>query len=278
MALLLKEKKKPFVLIALILFQFLLISVQLPLGSERNYFEKAIFSIFSPVQHGIISFFHSIGNLWKNYLDLRRVRSQNQEMKDEIFFLRQENLLLQNALQKIKKEKDVQKSLSELRENILLAETIGLDVSNFLKSTTINKGSMHGIKKDMAVLDEKGNLAGRIIGPISLKEAKVQLITDRESGVGVFSESKGVPGLLSGDGNGMCLFNYVLATNEALSEGEEVVTSGKDGIFPSGIKVGRIVSIIKDGSLFKRIKVEPYFDVRHLNRVAVIIREPMEVF
>jgi rod shape-determining protein MreC len=76
----------------------------------------------------------------------------------------------------------------------------------------------------------------------------------------------------------MCLFNYVLATNEDISKGEEVVTSGKDGIFPSGIKVGRIISIVKDGSLFKRIKVEPYFDIRHLNRVAVIMREPMEVF
>jgi len=199
-------------------------------------------------------------------------------MKEEIFFLRQENLLLQNVLQKLKREKEIQNSLSELQENILVAETIGLDLSNFLKSTIINKGSMHGIKKDMVVLDEKGNLVGRVIGPISLKEAKVQLITDNESGVGVFSKSKSVSGLLNGDGNGMCFFNYVLATNQDLLEGEEVITSGKDGIFPSGIRVGKIVSIVKDGSLFKKIKVEPYFDVRHLNRVAVIIREPTEIF
>ena len=278
MTLFLKEKKGPLILIALILFQFLLISIQLPSGSERNYFEKAIFSIFSPIQHGFISFFNSIGDLWKNYIDLRRVRSQNQKMKEEIFFLRQENILLQNVLQKLKREKEIQNSLSELQENILVAETIGLDLSNFLKSTIINKGSMHGIKKDMVVLDEKGNLVGRVIGPISLKEAKVQLITDNESGVGVFSKSKSVSGLLNGDGNGMCFFNYVLATNQDLLEGEEVITSGKDGIFPSGIRVGKIVSIVKDGSLFKKIKVEPYFDVRHLNRVAVIIREPTEIF
>ncbi len=278
MTLFLKEKKGPLILIALILFQFLLISIQLPSGSERNYFEKAIFSIFSPIQHGFISFFNSIGDLWKNYIDLRRVRSQNQKMKEEIFFLRQENILLQNVLQKLKREKEIQNSLSELQENILVAETIGLDLSNFLKSTIINKGSMHGIKKDMVVLDEKGNLVGRVIGPISLKEAKVQLITDNESGVGVFSKSKSVSGLLNGDGNGMCFFNYVLATNQDLLEGEEVITSGKDGIFPSGIRVGKIVSIVKDGTLFKKIKVEPYFDVRHLNRVAVIIREPTEIF
>jgi len=278
MTLFLKEKKGPLILIALILFQFLLISIQLPSGSERNYFEKAIFSIFSPIQHGFISFFNSIGDLWKNYIDLRRVRSQNQKMKEEIFFLRQENILLQNVLQKLKREKEIQNSLSELQENILVAETIGLDLSNFLKSTIINKGSMHGIKKDMVVLDEKGNLVGRVIGPISLKEAKVQLITDNESGVGVFSNSKSVSGLLNGDGNGMCFFNYVLATNQDLLEGEEVITSGKDGIFPSGIRVGKIVSIVKDGTLFKKIKVEPYFDVRHLNRVAVIIREPTEIF
>jgi len=278
MTLFFKEKKSLIILIALILAQFILISIQLPGGSERNYFEKAVFSIFSPIQHGIVSFFRSIGNLWKNYFALRHVQSQNQEMKEQIFFLRQENNLLQNALQKFRTEKEIQDGLLEVHKNILLAEIIGLDVSNFFKSAIINRGSIHGIRKDMVVLDEKGNLVGRVISPISLREARIQLITDNESGVGVFSQLKGVSGVLAGDGNGMCSFKYVLATNKDIREGEGVLTSGREGIFPSGIKVGKIVSIAKDTSLFKEIKVEPYFDIRRLERVAVIMKEPTEIF
>jgi cell shape-determining protein MreC len=48
------------------------------------------------------------------------------------------------------------------------------------------------------------------------------------------------------------------------------MTSGYDGIYPSGIPVGRIISITEDTTLFKKIVVEPYFDFSELDRVAVL--------
>ena len=278
MPLFLKERKSLLVLIVLIFFQLILISTQVPLGYEANYFEKAVFSIFSPVQHGILSLFRSIGNIWKNYFYLQNVQSQNQKMKQEMFFLRQENNLLRNALEKLRSKKEIQESLLKLHENILAAQVIGFDASNFYKSAVINKGSLDGLKKDMVVLDRNGNLVGRIIDLVALKESRVQLITDNESGVGVFSQKKKVMGILSGDGKGYCFLEYIHVTTGDVYEGEDIITSGKDGLFPSGIKVGKIVSITTSTSLFKQVKVEPYFDIRHLDHVAIIMRDPMEVF
>jgi len=278
MPLFLKERKSLLVLTALIFFQLILISTQVPLGYGQNYFEKAVFSFFSPIQHGILSLFRSIGNLWKNYFDLQNVQSQNQKMKDEMFFLRQENNLLRNALENLRSQKEIEESLLKLHENILAAQVIGFDASNFYKSATINKGSLDGVKKDMVVLDENGSLVGRIIDPVALKESRVQLITDNESGVGVFSQKKGVMGILSGDGKGYCFLEYIHVTTEDIYEGEDIITSGKDGLFPSGIKVGKIISITTNTSLFKQVKVEPYFDIRRLDHVAIIMRDPMEVF
>ena len=278
MPLFLKERKSLVVLTALIFFQLILISTQVPLGYEENYFEKAVFSVFSPVQHGILSFFRSIGNLWKNYFYLQNVQSQNRKMKDEMFFLRQENNLLRNALENLRSAKEIEESLLRLHENILVAQVIGFDASNFYKSAVINKGSLDGLKKDMVVLDKNGSLVGRIINPVALKESRVQLITDNESGVGVFSQSKKVKGILSGDDKGNCFLEYIHVTTEDIYEGEDIITSGKDGLFPSGIKVGKIVSITTSTSLFKQVKVEPYFDIRDLDQVAVIMRDPMEIF
>jgi len=278
MPLFLKERKSLLVLTALIFFQLILISTQVPLGYEQNYFEKAVFSFFSPIQHGILSLFRSIGNLWKNYFDLQNVQSQNQKMKDEMFFLRQENNLLRNALENLRSQKEIEESLLKLHENILAAQVIGFDASNFYKSATINKGSLDGLKKDMVVLDQNGSLVGRIIDPVALKESRVQLITDNESGVGVFSKKKEVMGILSGDGKGYCFLEYIHVTTEGIYEGEDIITSGKDGLFPSGIKVGKIVSITTGTSLFKQVKVEPYFDIRRLDHVAIIMKDPMEIF
>jgi rod shape-determining protein MreC len=278
MPLFLKERKSLLVLTALIFFQLILISTQVPLGYGENYFEKAVFSIFSPVQHGIISFFRSISSLWKNYFQLQNVQSQNQKMKEEMFFLRQENNLLRNALENLRSEKEIKESLLRLHENILAAQVIGFDASNFYKSAIINKGSLDGLKKDMVVLDKNGNLVGRVIDPVALKESRVQLITDSESGVGVFSQKKEVMGILSGDDKGYCFLEYIHVTTEDIYEGEDIITSGKDRLFPPGIRVGKIVSITTSTSLFKQVKVEPYFDIRHLDQVAIIMRDPMEVF
>ena len=199
-------------------------------------------------------------------------------MKDEMFFLRQENNLLRNALENLRSQKEIEESLLRLHENIMAAQVIGLDASNFYKSAVINKGSLDGIKKDMVVLDENGSLVGRIIDPVALKESRVQLITDNESGVAVFSQKKEVMGILSGDGKGSCFLEYIHVTTEDIYEGEDIITSGKDGLFPSGIKVGKIVSITTSTSLFKQVKVEPYFNIRQLDHVAIIMRDPMEVF
>ncbi len=278
MPLFLKERKSLVVLTALIFFQLILISTQVPLGYGENYFEKAVFSVFSPVQHGILSLFRSIGEFWENYFYLQNVQSQNRKMKDEMFFLRQENNLLRNALGNLRSAKEIEESLLRLHENILVAQVIGFDASNFFKSAVINKGSLDGLRKDMIVLDKNGSLVGRIINPIALKESRVQLITDNESGVGVFSQSKEVMGILSGDDKGYCFLEYIHVTTEDIYEGEDIITSGKDGLFPSGIKVGKIVSITTSTSLFKQVKVEPYFDIRDLDQVAVIMRDPMEIF
>lgn len=277
MPLFLKEKKSLIVLIALIFFQLVLISLQAPLGQEQNYFEKAIFTIFSPIQHGTVSFVRKIGNLWRNYFYLHNVESHNQKLREEIFILQQENNLLQNALRRFKGEKEIQDNLQAIRENILVAQVIGLDASNYFKSLVIDKGSLDGLKKNMVVLDGKGHLVGRTIEPISLKEATVQLITDTESGISVFTEER-VMGVLTGDARGSCSLKYILATTKGISMGEEVVTSGLDGIFPSGIKVGKIISITESDSLFKGVKVQPHFDFRQLYQVAVVKIDPKDLF
>jgi len=270
MPLFLKEKKNLIVLIALIFFHLILISLQVPLGNEQSYFEKGFSSVFSPVQHGILSFFGSIGKLWKNYFYFRNVQSQNQRMREDLFFLRQGNNLLKNLLQKLKSEEEIEEKISKIYQNILPAQVIGFDASNFYRSATINKGSLDRIKKNMVVLDKDGNLVGRIVGPVTLKEARVQLITDSASGVGVFSQINKVVGVLSGDANGLCSFNYVLVTDLGISNGEEVVTSGYDGIYPKGIKIGKIISMENTTSLHQEIKVKPYFDFRYLDQLAVI--------
>jgi rod shape-determining protein MreC len=266
----LKEKRRFALLLGLIFAHLLLISIQVPRGDEPAYFERAVFAVFTPVQHGIVSFFQRLKDFWRNYFYFRDLRYQNRALEKEALELRQENLVLRNLLLKFKGAEEIRSLLSSLSRSILVASVIGFDSSQIYNSIELNKGAADGIHKDMVVLDRNAHLVGRVVEPISSRQARVQLITDRDSGVGVYSERFRVIGILQGDAKGTCNMKYIVKTNREVAEGEEVFTSGLDGIYPSGIPVGRILSIVApETDLFKKIIVEPYFDLSDLDQVAV---------
>jgi rod shape-determining protein MreC len=173
-------------------------------------------------------------------------------------------------LLKFRGANEIQELLSTLSRSVLVASVIGFDSSQIYNSIELNKGSADGVHKDMVVLDRMARLVGRVVEPISAKQARVQLITDGDSGVGVYTERFRVVGVLQGDAKGRCVLKYIVKTNREVVEGEEILTSGLDGIYPSGIPVGRILSIVApETDLFKKIVVEPYFDLSELDQVAV---------
>ena len=273
-----KKRKNLIILFSLILFQLILISVQVPLGEEDNYFKQIVFSIFSPLQHGVVSFFQGIGSFWKNYIGLLRVHKENKDLEEEVFFLRQRIHLLQNMLKVYKTEKEISDLFLKLQKSVLPARVIGMDTSNVWKSLVINKGSLEGVKKDMVVLDKNGHLVGRIVHPISFREARVQMVTDTETGISVVPEGKGVPGVLTGEGNGKCRLEFILSTDTTIAEGDRLVTAGFDGIYFPGIEVGRVTSVVKKKGLFKTIQVEPTFKIQDISLLAIITLDTKEFF
>jgi len=274
----LKKAKSLIVLLSLVLFQLVLISIQVPMGDDSNYFERVVFSVFSPIKHGTVSVFQGIGSIWKNYFNLHKAQKDNQRLQEEVFRLNQENSLLRGMLRTYKTEKEMLDLLLELEVSILPARVIGMDTSNIWKSLVINKGSLDGVKKDMVILDKQGYLVGRVVEPISFKQARVQMITDTESGVYVIPQGKNVPGIISGIGNGHCKLEYVLATDMLIEKGDPLITTGIDGIYMPGVLVGYVISVEANVSLFKGIKVVPAFKIQSLDVLAVITVDANEFF
>ncbi|UCE39818.1 MAG: rod shape-determining protein MreC [Candidatus Aminicenantes bacterium] len=273
-----KKAKSLIVLFSLIFIQLVFISIQVPMGDESNYFERIVFSVFSPINSGVVSVFRGIGSIWKNYFGLHKVQKDNQRLQKEVFRLNQQNSLFRSMLRTYKKEKEMLDRVIELEGSILPVRVIGLDASNIWKSLVINKGSIDGVKKDMVVLDKQGNLVGRIVEPVALKQARIQMITDTESGVHVIPQGKNVPAIINGIGNGLCTLEYVHATDTLITEGDNLITTGIDGIYMPGVLVGRVVSVAENISLFKEIKVEPAFRIQNLDILAVIKADVNELF
>ncbi len=273
-----KDRKNVIVLGALVFAHLILISVQVPLGAERTLFDRAVFGVFAPLQRTAAGAAAAVSGSWKGYFRLRGVRAENQKLLKELFFARQENLFLRERLRFLQGEAKIRENLAVLQKSFVAARVVGLDASDPFKSLVINRGAADGVGTNMAVCDRNGNLVGRVVEPVALREAKVQLITDAEAGVSVVSGADRIVGVLSGDAGGGCRLRYVMSTTPGGQEGEDLFTTGFDRLFPPGIRVGRITSIITNASLFKTIRVAPFFRFNDLDQVAVITERFKELF
>ena len=267
------DRRRNFLILAgLCALHILLISIQVPRGAEKSAFERSVFFVFSPVQRAVTGTVRAVGAAWRNYVDLRGVRARNGELKREVFFLNQEVRFLKDRLALFRSEVELRENLASFRDGLIPARVIGLDSANPYQTLVLDKGSLDGVRKDMAVCDRFGNLVGRTIEPVSLKESMVQLITDKESSVSVVSAVDRVMGSVTGRSAALCELRYVLASVTNGKEGEDLLTTGYDKIYPSGLRVGVITELKADEAspLFRKITVRPHFRFNELDVVAVL--------
>ena len=271
-------EKRPSVLVlaGLTVFHILLISIQVPQGAAKSYFERGVFFLFSPVQRVTAGAVRGVAELWTNYFDLRGVRRENRELKQRNFFLSQDIRLLEDRLRLAGSEARLRESLAAFEGSIVVARVIGVDSVNPRQSIIIDKGSLDGLRKDMAVCDREGALVGRTIEPIGFKESLVQLITDKDSSVSVRSVKAELTGSMTGRSWEVCELRYVLASAGRGTIGEEVRTTGYDKIYPPGIRAGVIESLSPDTAspIFQSIIVRPLFRFDTIDAVAVLTIGP----
>ena len=131
----------------------------------------------------------------------------------------------------------------------------------FTRSVLINLGRDQGMRVGYAVLSGEG-LAGRIVdagGALS----RVLLLNDLNSRIPVLVGPAGARALVSGDNSGELKLEF-LADGASLYAGDEVYTSGSDGVLPRGLRVGTVVGA--SGAL----KVRPHAEFSSLDAVSVV--------
>lgn len=272
----LSKRKNLIILISLILFQMILISIQVPLGESETLLERTVFSVFAPIQHGVLAFFRGVGDFWSNYFGLREARKDNRRLTEQNFLLKQQNLLLKRSLLNYQDEEFLQELYSSLSDRVVGARVIGMDMENRYKSVLIDRGEQDGVALDSIVMDAAGNLVGRVIRT-TWRQATVQLITDERSGVSVETQEGGGLSILKGRGESTCHLSYSLITDDAPVAGDTLVTTGYDGIYLRGLRVGVVVSVKRPPALFKEVEVAPFFRLEDLGRLAVMTVDPQDL-
>lgn len=133
----------------------------------------------------------------------------------------------------------------------------------------IDKGSSDGIATDMAVITPTG-IVGKIV-QVFPESAQVLPINDQFSGVGAALRDSRLQGILKGGANGTTTLQYIMS-DEKVTPGEDVITSGGDRIFPKGLPVGKVISVEPGKDLFLNIRVIPAARLDQLEEVLVVTK------
>jgi rod shape-determining protein MreC len=224
----------------------------------------------TPMEKGLVALQNGSGNLWHNYLYLRGVRAENRELKEQIEQMRLKEVRLSEDAAQAQRLQSLLSFKEQYITRTVAAQVIGSSGSDLSRGIYIDKGSDEGVQPDMAVITA-GGIVGKVLR-VYPSTALVLMINDQSSGVGVILEKSRLQGVLAGTPNGEVMMKEVMS-DEQVSPGENLLTSGGDQIFPKGLPVGTIAKVGAPKDLFLSITVKPSANLDRLEEVLVVLQK-----
>ena len=238
--------------------------------NKMDLLQRSVTETVSPPIRLIGKIFSGIEGFFHEYVWLKNLRGENESLKREIAELEGKVTSYQEAFvenQRLRRLLDFKTSISA---ETVPAQVIMHDLTGWFQTLIVDKGFRDGIMPDMPVVNDEG-LIGRILD-VSDRHCRVLLITDQGSSVDAVDQRNRVRGILSGKDPNGCLLKYI-RSNLDIREGDLVITSGKDGVYPKGLRLGVIQAAYKDPvDLFQKIEVKPLVRLSALEEVLIIKR------
>lgn len=253
-------------------FLLLLISISLMSYDHRyniNYNIKQYISALNAPIKFIINTPSTITQNLKIYLSNQEaLHKKIKSQRDEINLLR----LNTQKLHSLENENTNLRKILQIKEivkkEIIIAEIVLPNQINGIPQVIINKGAKDNIKPGSAVMNSQG-LIGQVT-QVNNNSSKITPTTSNQFAVSAISNKGSINGIISGTG-GPFLEIQQLPAYESLAIGDYFLTSGLGGIYPRGIKIGKVTKIIPtNNSQFNRITITPFSSPLSFSEVMLI--------
>ena len=239
-----------------------------------NIPEQVGLQIVGPIQKIVTKFYHAVDEVWQSYFNLVLASRENRQLKAQLAEAQAKLNRLHELEQSNKRLRALLAFKSDVSHTIVAAEVIGKDPHPWFKSVVIDKGTADGLTPGVPVVISQG-IVGQIV-ETAAHHAKVILITDQNSSVDGLVQRTRAKGIVKGGPGNLAIFEYVLH-KDAVEEGDVIVSSGIDGIYPRGLPIGRVVAIDHaEAGMFQTMTVLPFVDFEKLEEVLVIM-DPLAI-
>lgn len=139
----------------------------------------------------------------------------------------------------------------------------------FTQKVVIGRGSQRGIQNGSPVVSEDG-MIGQVTRVFPM-QSEVTLLTDKDQAVPVQIVRTGLRGVVYGTPAGNALELRFVPISADIVAGDELVTSGLDGVYPPGLPVAKVARVDKlADTAFARVVCLPVAAVRGVHDVLVL--------
>ena len=228
------------------------------MGGNADPLSNLVTTITAPVRNGVAAvgdwvqgvsrYVFRYGEMEQQIADLETENAQLQEQVRESQEALQENELLRDLL-----------DLREKRRDFVFesAKVTARSASNWESTLTLSKGSESGVQEGICVITSTGVLVG-VVSEVGSHYATVSTVIDTGMEMGGIITRTNAAGVLEGDFSlmqeGKLRLSY-LPDEAQLVTGDEVLTSGRGDVYPSGLVVGQVEGVFSDASGMNRYAV-----------------------
>lgn len=264
-------KKKLWLVFVLILAVTVIFAALSRMG--KNPLSDAVNTVLTPIQSSVAKITQSLDNGFEYLSEMKGYKQKNEELVRE----NRELTAQLKDIDEYREENERLKRLLKISDEMagsqtVAARVVAYDGDNWFTYITIDKGEKHGIEVSDAVVTADG-LLGQIV-EVGYNWAKISTVINPESSAGVRIVRNGEIGIAEGDVKlskiNRCRLGYLIS-NASVIAGDILETSGLGGIYPPGIKVGKITDVRKDNmGRLDYAEIEPFIDFNNLYEVVVI--------
>lgn len=153
------------------------------------------------------------------------------------------------------------------------AMIISRESGNYATVLTLNRGSAHGIKRNMPIITEDGVFG--YVSEVGLDWCKAVSLVETASSLGAYTDRGGAVGVVEGDTtlreSGVCKMTYIDAAAD-IKVGDLVYTGGGGKIYPEGLLIGKVTSIEADEYTRTLVAyIEPAVDFSDINNTTRVM-------
>lgn len=262
------DLRKVFIVIALIVVPLMAINMQRK-SEEELWFTKPFTFVGGLIQRAYSSFSSGVRGTTSMYLDLIDIKKENRTLRVQNAELRAQL----GSMTELKVENERLNNLLGFKQasnmDLVAAKVIGKDLLLDHQTLTINRGTHHGINKNMAALT-----VGGVVGYVfraDLYTAQILLLTDRYAAIDALVQRSRARGIVEGNSRESTMLKYVKRGDD-VQVGDLVVTSGMHNIFPKGFPIGTVKSVEKSQyGMTQIVEMAPAIDPLNLEELFVIL-------